>query len=67
MNTALLIAALVSGLLALVFSVAGLRNIAVKARSRRLRGLLVALFFSLVTGVLTIVHLLSTTQGLGLR
>jgi len=67
MDTALLIAALVSGLLTLIFILGALRNIATKPRSQRLRGLLAALFFSLITGALTIIQLLSTTQQLGLR
>jgi len=66
-DTALLLAALGSGLLTLIFILGGLRNIAAKPRSKRLRGLLAALFFSLITGALTIMQLLSTTQQLGLR
>jgi asparagine N-glycosylation enzyme membrane subunit Stt3 len=67
LNTVLLVAALVSGALTIVFILGSLRKITGKSSGQRLRGLLAALFFSLITGVLTVLQLLSTAQQLNLR
>lgn len=64
LNTILLVAAALSGGLTILFIIGGLRKIATKSRGRRLRDMLLALCFSLITGALTIVQLLSTAQQL---
>lgn len=64
MGTILLLAALVSGGLTIVFILAGLRKAATKSSERRRRDFLLALGFSIITGVLTVLQLLSTVQQL---
>ncbi|HEV7127632.1 MAG TPA: hypothetical protein VGN32_09325 [Ktedonobacterales bacterium] len=66
MDTILLIAALVSGALTIVFILAGLREIATKSSGRRRRDFLLALSFSLITAALTIAQLVSTAQQLSI-
>ena len=64
MDTILLIAALLSGGLTIIFILSGLRKVATKSSGRRRRDFLIALGFSLITGVLTVLQLWSTLQQL---
>ena len=64
MGSVLLIAALVSGGLTIIFILAGLRKIAMKSSGQRRRDFVIALGFSLITGILTVLQALSTFQQL---
>lgn len=64
MRTALLIVALVSGLLTVVFIVGGLRRAVARHRALGTRALVLTTLFSLLTGVFTIWQLVLVAQQL---
>lgn len=66
MQVAVLMLALVSGLLTVVFIVVGLRRALVRNGALSMRALLLTTLFSLLTGVFTIWQLVLAAQQLGI-
>lgn len=66
MQAGLLVAALISGLLTVVFIVSGLRRALVRHEALGMRALVLTTVFSLLTGVFTIWQLVLVAQQLGL-
>jgi hypothetical protein len=65
MGVALLILALVSGLLTAVFIVTGLRRAVTRHRTLGVRALVLTTIFSLLTGVFTVWQLVLVARQLG--